>query len=166
MTVSEFAWASGPHGLNISPITRNGNDIVLGRTMVLGITVTPVSLTTHYGNDSVVLYRLGGGISDSSLIGRWQKENANGEEVIEEFAPDGKLFVMVTVTREAGRFSLTSHGEIEWLQQIPPKGKHRQKFKLDGNKLKLFVEPDGDFRGYPWPERETIELARGPIQPP
>jgi hypothetical protein len=163
--VSEFAWASEPRAVNITPIMRNGNDIVLGRATVVRMTVTPMSLTTRSGNDSVVLYRLGESASDSSLVGRWLGENAKGEEVIEEFAPDGKLLVMVTITRDAGRFSLTSHGEIEWLQQIPPEGKQRQKFKLEGNKLKLFTEPDEDFRGYPWPTRQTMELTRGPIQP-
>lgn len=167
VTVTEFAWTSEPHLLNFAEVTRKGNDLQYGRAMAVRMTVNAISLTTIYGNDSIVLYRLGGTTSDSSVIGRWQGENANGEEVIEEFAPDGQLLVMVTVARDLGHYSLVAKDEIEWLQQVPTEGKHRDKFKLQGNKLKLFVEPgpNEDFRGYPYPTRKTVELFRGPIQP-
>jgi hypothetical protein len=119
------------------------------------MSVTSTTLTTRFGNDSIVLYRLGGAATDSSIIGRWQGENANGEEVVEEFAPNGQLLVMVTVARDAGQFAVVSRDEIEWRQQIPSEGKRREKFRIDGTKLKLFVDTG----------RLPVELARGPIQP-
>jgi len=152
---TEFAWTAEPNVLNIASITRKGADVVYGQAMTVRMSVTPVSLTTRYGSDSIVLYRLGGGPNDSTVVGRWQGESAAGEEVIEEFAPDGQLVVMVTVARDAGRFNVLSD-EIEWRQQIPAEGKRKEKFRMNGGALQLFVDTG----------KAPVELTRGPIQPP
>ena len=110
--VTEFAWTAEPGVLNIAPVTRKGAEVQYGRAMAVRMRANAISLTTRYGDDSIVLYRLGAPVEDSSLIGRWQGENAAGEEVIEEFAPDGQLLVMVTVARDAGQFDVSAD-EIE-----------------------------------------------------
>jgi len=153
--VTEFAWTAEPHILNIAQVTRKGTDIEYGQAMAVRMTVTATSLTTRFGNDSIVLYRLGAQTSDTSVVGRWQGENAAGEEVIEEFAPDGQLLVMVTVARDAGRFSI-GQDEIEWQQQIPSEGKRKEKFRIEGRRLKLFVDTGG----------APVVLTLGPVQPP
>lgn len=155
VVVTEFAWTAEPNILHIAQVTRKKNVLEYGQAMSVRMTVTPSALTTRYGSDSIVLYRLGAPEADSSLIGRWQGESASGEEVIEEFAPDGQLLVMVTVARDAGRFSVAPD-EIEWRQQIPSEGKRKEKFRIEGPKLKLFVDTG----------RAPVELIRGPVQPP
>lgn len=153
--VNEFGWTAETNILNIAPVTRSGNELTYGQAMSMRMTVTGSSLTTRYGKDSIVLWRLGGAASDSSLLGRWQGETAAGEEVIEEFTPDGQLLVMITVARDAGHFIVASDA-IEWRQQIPREGKRKEKFKLDGQKLRLFVDTG----------RRPVELSRTPVQPP
>src|SRR4051812_34299119 len=56
--VNEFAWTSEPHLLNIAEVIHKGNDVQYGRAMAVRMSVTATSLTTRYGNDSIVLYRL------------------------------------------------------------------------------------------------------------
>jgi hypothetical protein len=153
--VTEFAWTAEPKVLNLAPITRKGNDFEYGRAMAVRMTVTPTSLTTRFGNDSIALYRLGPAINDSSLIGRWQGESASGEEVVQEFAPDGMLLVMVTVARDAGRFNVLGD-DIEWQQQIPTEGRRKEKFRMNGDTLQLFVDTG----------KAPLALTRGPVQPP
>ncbi|HUQ48480.1 MAG TPA: hypothetical protein VM053_09585 [Gemmatimonadaceae bacterium] len=153
--VTEFAWTAEPKILNIAPIVRKGNDIEYGQAMSVRMSVNAISLTTRYGKDSIVLYRLGPPGEDSSLIGRWQGESETGEEVVEEFAPDGQLLVMVTIARDAGRFNVLPD-EIEWRREIPTEGKRREKFRMNGATLQLFVDLG----------RAPVELTRGPVQPP
>jgi hypothetical protein len=99
--VTEFAWTAEPNILNIAPVIRRRNDLDYGQAMSMAMRITESSLMTRFGKDSIILYRLGPSAPDLSLIGRWQGETAAGEEVVEEFAPDGQLLMMVTGARHA-----------------------------------------------------------------
>jgi hypothetical protein len=65
------------------------------------------------------------------------------------------LLVMVTVARDAGRFNVLGD-DIEWQQQIPTEGRRKEKFRMNGDTLQLFVDTG----------KAPLALTRGPVQPP
>jgi hypothetical protein len=153
--VNEYVWTAEPNRLNIAPVIRKENDVDYGKTIAMEMRIDGSSFMTRVGKDSIVLYRLGPATSDSSIIGRWSGETAAGEEVIEEFAPDGQLLIMVTLARDAGHF-VVAKDAIQWRQQIPDDRKSSSRFKMDGVKLKLYADSGGP----------PVELIRAPVQIP
>ena len=79
-------------------------------------------------------------VEQSPLLGRWQGQTEFGEELTEDFTADGRLVVSITLTHEAGRYSV-NQDVIEWWEQIPNPGKRHEKFRIEGGKLKVFVAP-------------------------
>lgn len=140
--INEFAWAtSDDTTLLIARPETHAKKITLGPPMSMHMSVSDSFLVVNSGNDFLKFRRFTPFDPQAPLIGRWHGESDLGEELTEDFAPDGRLFVSVTLTREAGMFSV-KRGAIEWEVQLPNSAMHHEKFRIDGNKLKIFVNSE------------------------
>lgn len=151
--VNEFGWTAEGMTLRIAPSVRNGDSLLFAPAMSMQMKLTDSLLVTRSGRDSLRLHRVTYPVAQSPLLGRWQGQTEFGEELTEDFTADGRLIVSITLTHEAGRYSV-DHGVIEWWQQIPNPGRRHEKFLLQDGKLKVFV-------GARLP---PIELTRAPDQ--
>lgn len=138
--VNEYGWTAVGNTLLIAPSVRYGDSLLFAKAMSMDMKVTDSSLITKSGKDSLKLRRFTYPVAQSPLLGRWQGQTEFGEELTEDFTADGRLIVSITLTHEAGRYSVDK-GNIEWWQQIPESRKRREKFEIDGDKLKVFLGP-------------------------
>ena len=150
---NEFGWAADDSTLLIARPETRAKKVTFGLPMLMHMTVTDSSLVVRSGNDSLRFRRFTRFNPQTPLVGRWHGESDLGEELTEDFVPDGRLFVSVTVTREAGMYSV-KHGAIEWEVQLPNSAMHRDKFRIDGNKLRIFLAS----------EQKPVVWERSPIQ--
>lgn len=86
--------------------------------------------------------RLGGNPGSHGIIGRWVSTNDEGKGVVQDFDYDGFVHVAVTLSGEAGRYSV-SRNKIEWEPRVPASGKRHTRFSVKGNKLLLASERGG-----------------------
>jgi hypothetical protein len=136
--VNEYGWTAEGNTLLIAPSVRYGDSLLFAKAMSMQIRVSDSSLITKSGKDSLKLHRYTYKVDQSPLLGRWQGQTDFGEELTEDFTADGRLIVSITLTHEAGRYSINKD-VIEWWQQIPTPNKRREKFAIDGNKLKVYL---------------------------
>lgn len=138
--VNEFGWSATDTTLLIAPSEKKGTKVTFGPPMLMQISVTDTSLVARSHDDSLKFRRFTRVNPQSPLVGRWHGESDLGEELIEDFAPDGSLSVGVTITREAGMYSVKG-GAIEWEVQLPNSAMRRERFRIDGDKLRIFGNP-------------------------
>ena len=138
--VHEYGWTAEGSTLHLAQLVRNGDAVAYASPMLLDMRVNDSSLVTKSGKDSLSLRRVTYPVAQSPLLGRWQGETDLGEELLEDFTQDGQLVVTITLRREAGRYSV-GRDEINWWEQIPDPNKRKEKFSLEGDKLKFFVTP-------------------------
>jgi hypothetical protein len=136
--VNEYGWTAEGNTLIIAPSMRYGDSTLFAKAMTMQMRLTDSSLVTKSGKDSLALHRFTYKVDQSPLLGRWQGQTEFGEELTEDFTADGRLIVSITLTHEAGRYSI-SKDVIDWWQQIPTPGKRRERFQVDGDKLKMFL---------------------------
>jgi hypothetical protein len=111
---------------------------------VLNVAFVGDTLVATAGSEVVRMARLGGDPASRGILGRWVSTNDEGKGVVQDFDYDGFVNVAVTLSGEAGRYSVTKN-RIEWEPRVPLGGKRRMKFSLKGNKLLLASERGGDF---------------------
>jgi hypothetical protein len=110
---------------------------------VLEVAFVGDTLIATAGPETVRMARLGGNPGSRGIIGRWVSTNDDGKGVIQDFDYDGFVHVAVTLSGEAGRYSI-SKNRIEWEPRVPVGGKRRTRFTLKGNTLQLASERGGD----------------------
>lgn len=110
---------------------------------ILDVAFVGDTLVATVGSEVVKMARLGGNPESRGIIGRWVSTNDEGKGVIQDFDYDGFVHVAVTLSGEAGRYSV-SKNKIEWEPRVPESGKRRTKFSIKGNKLLLASERGGD----------------------
>lgn len=136
--VNEFGWTTeGNNTLLIAPSFRSGDSLLYAKAMSMQMRLSDSSLVMKSGKDSLKLSRYTYKDDQFPLVGRWQGQTEFGEELTEDFTADGRLIASITLTHEAGRYSVNKN-MIEWWQQIPTPKKRREKFEVDGNTLKVF----------------------------
>jgi hypothetical protein len=108
----------------------------------LNVSFVADTLVATVGSEVVKMARLGGNPESRGIIGRWVSTNDEGKGVIQDFDYDGFVHVAVTLSGEAGRYSI-SRNKIEWEPRVPVGGKRRTKFSIKGNKL-LLASDRGD----------------------
>jgi hypothetical protein len=147
---TELGWSVSGDTLLIAPvISRLDNDVTYGKASAVIVRITGDQMVQSSGSKSLTLKRVTWPSANAPVLGRWEGQGDLNEEVIQDFTADGRLIVTITVSREAGRWSLTDD-EIRWEAQIPEPGRKRSRYKLQDGKLLLYIA-----RGLP-----PIEMTR------
>ena len=136
---SELGWSASGDTLLIAPVTaRVGNETTYGKASAVLVKITGNEMVQASGSRSLTLRRTTWPVANAPMLGRWEGQGELNEEVIQDFTADGRLIVTVTVSREAGRWTI-SDSEIRWETQIPEPGRKKSKYKLQDGKLLLYI---------------------------
>jgi hypothetical protein len=151
--VNEFGWTADDTILMIARSQVQAKKVTFGPPMSTRMTVSDSFLVVKSANESLTLRRLTRFDPKAPLVGRWHGESDLGEELTEDFLADGRLVVGVTLTREAGMYSV-KRGAIEWEVQLPNSETRRERFRIEGNRLTIFGNS----------QQKPIVWERSPIQ--
>jgi hypothetical protein len=136
---SELGWSVSGDTLLIAPaLSRVENETTYGKASAVLVKITGDEMVQSSGSRSIRLRRVTAPATSGPMLGRWEGKGDLNEEVIQDFTLDGRLIVTVTVSREAGRWSV-ANDEIRWETQIPEPGRKRSRFKVEGGKLILYL---------------------------
>lgn len=127
--------------LILTGVDPAGNALEASRA-TLDVVFAGDTLVAKSGFDVIRMIRFGGDQFSRGILGRWVSTNDEGKGVIQDFGYDGFVNVAVTLSGEAGRYSINKD-KIEWEPRVPASGKRRTKFSLKGNKLVLAPERGG-----------------------
>jgi hypothetical protein len=140
-SVSEYGWTLDGERLLIAPLTGTANnEPTYGKAMAIRVTVAGDELIASVAKQSLVLKRVTAAVSESPLLGRWEGLTDLNEPLTQDFTADGRLIISVTVSREAGRYSVDKES-INWAEQIPKPERRNSRFKLDQDRLTIFFNP-------------------------
>jgi hypothetical protein len=139
---TEFGWTQEGDILLLAPaIDKKNNDITYGKATVVSMKLSDDLLTIADAKQSISMKRATAPVNESKLIGRWEGQSEMNEGIIQDFLSDGRLMVTVTLAREAGRYSIKD-SKISWEVQIPQPHKTKSRFRMEGNKLMMFLTDD------------------------
>jgi hypothetical protein len=139
---TEFGWTQQGDMLLIAPALQSRNsDTSYGKASAVSVKVSDSVLVLADAKQSISMKRLTLRVNEAALIGRWEGLSDLNEGITQDFLSDGRLIVTVTLAREAGRYSVRDT-QINWEVQIPTPRRSKSKFRLDGNKLALFLTSD------------------------
>ena len=139
IAASELGWSITGDTLLIAPLlSRVESEATYGKASAVLVKITGDQMVQAAGSRSLTLKRVTAAVATSPMLGRWEGQGDLNEEVIQDFTLDGRLIITVTVSREAGRWTV-SDDEIRWETQIPEPGRKKTKFKLRDGKLTLFI---------------------------
>jgi len=139
VVVSEFGWTQEGDKLILAPaIERRDNEVSYGKATVVSMKLSNDVLTIADAKQSISMKRATIPVNESALIGRWEGQSDLNEGITQDFLSDGRLIVTVTLAREAGRYVIDDE-TINWEVQIPDPKRKKTKFKMDGEKLVLFL---------------------------
>jgi len=152
---TEFGWTQEGDVLLLAPaLEKKNNDITYGKASVVSMKLSDDVLTIADAKQSISMKRATAPVNESKLIGRWEGQSDLNEGITQDFLSDGRLIVTVTLAREAGRYSIRE-SKINWEVQIPQPHKTKSRFRVDGNKLVLFLTDD----------IPALEMTRAEIRP-
>ena len=139
VAASELGWSMSGDTLLIAPlVSRVESATTYGKASAVLVKITGDQMVQSAGSSSLKLKRITSHVAASPMLGRWEGQGDLNEEVIQDFTLDGRLIVTVTVSREAGRWTI-NNDEIRWETQIPEPGRKKTKFKLQDGKLMLYI---------------------------
>ncbi len=137
--VTEYGWTLDGETLLMAPVIEREPELKYGKAASLHVKLAGDSLIATANKQRIVLRRTTAKVDHSPILGRWEGLSDLNENITQDFTADGRLIVTVTLTREAGRYTLTRN-EIAWAEQIPsPRRKHRSRYKLAGDTLTLLA---------------------------
>lgn len=140
--VSEFGWTQQGDLLLLAPlIGKNGGTPEYGEASALRLTLTGENLTIADAEQTIKLKRVTVPVNESALLGRWEGKSEQNEGVVQDFLSDGRLLITITMMREAGRFAADKRS-IQWEEQIPEPRKRKTRFRLENDRLTVFLKPD------------------------
>jgi hypothetical protein len=140
--ISEFGWTLNGDALLLAPaVTRSDSEVSYGKPSVLKMRLADDVLVISDSAQSISLKRVSVPINESAILGRWEGQSDLNEGVTQDFLSDGRLIITVTLSREAGRFSLDGRS-ITFEEQIPTPQKKKSRYKIEEGKLVLFLRPD------------------------
>ena len=138
---TEFGWTREGDMLMIAPaVSRVDQQVNYGKAATVRMKLSKDELVLSSGNSSITMKRVTWPVEGALLLGRWEGQSDLNEGVTQDFTADGRLIVTVTVSREAGRYSVDD-GFIRFEEQIPFPGKKKSKFRLEDGKLILYFAP-------------------------
>lgn len=142
VAASELGWSLAGDTLLIAPaVSRVQNETSYGKASPVLVTINGDQMVQSSGGKALTLKRITWPVTNAPMLGRWEGIGDLNEEVIQDFTADGRLIVTVTVSREAGRWTITNDA-IRWEVQIPEPMRKRSKYKLQDGKLILYIAPD------------------------
>jgi hypothetical protein len=137
--ISEFGWTQSGDVLLIAPaLEKRDNEISYGKASVVSMKLADDVLVIADAKQSISMKRATAPVNESALVGRWEGQSELNEGITQDFLSDGRLIVTTTLAREAGRY-LVRDQDINWEIQIPNPHKSKSKFRLEKNKLTLFL---------------------------
>jgi len=140
--VNEFGWTQQGNLLLLAPLIDNqGATPVYGKASVLQMKLDGDDLTISDKEQTINLKRVTVPINEAAILGRWEGKSAANEGVVQDFLSDGRLIISITMLGEAGRFSADSKN-IQFEEQIPDPGKKKRRFRIENDKLTLFLKPN------------------------
>ncbi|HUQ21090.1 MAG TPA: hypothetical protein VM099_15840 [Gemmatimonadaceae bacterium] len=128
----------------------NGADLVLvglnkngapdlATKAVLHVRFDEDTLTLTSASDTIKMLRAAGGEFTGDIKGRWRMLTGDAEHAVtQEFAGDGSLRVITTLSGEVGRYRITGN-EIEWSPMLPARASRKTNYKLQNEKLVLWA---------------------------
>ncbi|HKY99149.1 MAG TPA: hypothetical protein VJL35_14940, partial [Gemmatimonadaceae bacterium] len=135
-------WTLNGDALLLAPaVTRGDSEVSYGKPSVLKMRLADDVLVISDSAQSISLKRVSVPINESAILGRWEGQSDLNEGVTQDFLSDGRLIITVTLSREAGRFSLDGRS-ITFEEQIPTPQKKKSRYKIEEGKLVLFLRPD------------------------
>jgi hypothetical protein len=142
VTATEFGWTlQGDGTLIMAPLVSVADDgNHYGKAVALGVTLMGDSLIARAGKNSIVLRRVTASVPETPLLGRWEGLSDMNEPLTQDFTADGRLIITVTHSREAGRWAVSAE-TINWTEQIPSPGKKRSRYRVEGEKLLIYMTP-------------------------
>jgi hypothetical protein len=147
---TEFGWTREGDLLLIAPaVSRVDQQVSYGKAAAVQMRVSKEELVLSSGRHSITMKRVTWPVEGALLLGRWEGQSDQNEGVTQDFTADGRLIVTVTVSKEAGRYSVANN-EIRFEEQIPFPGKKSSKFRMEKGKMILYFAP----------QLPPIELAR------
>jgi hypothetical protein len=141
VATTEFGWTLDGSTLLLAPaIIGPAGEISYGRASGIHVVLAGDSLVASSGGQSMTLHRVTWPVKDAPLLGRWEGHSELNEGITQDFTADGRLIVAVTLSREAGRYTLDD-GMINWEEQIPQPARKRSRYMLAEGRLKIFISP-------------------------
>ena len=140
-SVIEYGWTLEGERLLIAPVTAIENGApTYGKAMAIRVKLDRDELSATVGKQSLVLKRVTEPVKESPILGRWEGLTDMNEPLTQDFTADGRLIISVTVSREAGRYTVNRES-IHWAEQIPKPERRNSRFKLSDDRLTLFLNP-------------------------
>ena len=140
--INEFGWTQQGNLLLLAPLVGNERaNAVYGKASVLQMKLDGDNLTISDKEQTINLKRVTVPINEAAILGRWEGKSAANEGVVQDFLSDGRLIISITMLGEAGRFSADSKN-IQFEEQIPDPGKRKRRFRIENDKLTLFLKPN------------------------
>ena len=140
--VSEFGWTQQGNLLLLAPLIGFDNaSPVYGKASALQMNLDGDNLTISDPDQTITLKRVTVPVNEAAILGRWEGKSAANEGIVQDFLSDGRMLITITMLREAGRFS-ADEKNIQWEEQIPDPGRRKTRFRLEDDKLTLFLKPN------------------------
>ena len=127
----------------------NGADLILmslnakaepdqNTRVVLHVRFDEDTLTLTSASDTIRMLRAAGGDFVGDIKGRWLMIGGDKDHAVsEDFAGDGYLRVITTISGEVGRYRVT-RDRIEWTPILPANASRRTSYKVEKEKLVLW----------------------------
>ncbi len=157
IVVSEYGWTLEGESLILAPLlAQTDTGSTYGKAAIVNLQLIGDSLVARAGRDAVHMKRITSLVEASPLLGRWEGLSDLNESVTQDFTADGRLIVSLTVSREAGRYSLD--GElINWSEQIPVPRNKKTRYRFENARLFVYFEPR-------LPPLELVRVVADPSQ--
>lgn len=141
VSVTELGWTLEGDFVPVAPAIMGPNsEVSYGKAAGLKIKISGDSLVASSHGQSMVLKRVTWAVKDAPLLGRWVGQSDLNEGVTQDFTADGRLFVSVTLSREAGRYSV-EQGQISWQEQIPNPSRHSSRIYRKQQRFRTLLKP-------------------------
>jgi hypothetical protein len=140
--VSEFGWTQQGNVLLLAPLvgTNNGSP-QYGKATAVQMVLDGDNLTISDAEQTIAMKRVTVPVNEAAILGRWEGKSKANEGVVQDFLADGRLLITITMLREAGRYSADGKN-IRWEEQIPQPRSRKTRFRLENDKLTIFLKPE------------------------
>jgi len=141
LSISQYGWTMDGNTLLLAPtVSQTDTSVSYGKASAIQVEFQGDSMIASAKGQKISLKRVTLPVKDAPLLGRWEGVTDTNELMTQDFTADGRLIVSVTLSREAGRYSI-DEDMIKFEQQIPQPGRRKSRFKLSDGKLILYMSP-------------------------
>jgi hypothetical protein len=140
--ISEFGWTQQGNVLLLAPLVGTGGaNPLYGKATAVQLKLDGDNLTLSDPEQTITMKRVTVPVNEAAILGRWEGKSKANEGIVQDFLADGRLLITITMLAEAGRYS-ADRKNIRWEEQIPEPRNRKTPFRLENDKLTLFLKPD------------------------